>query len=86
MDPSDDKGRWEIFGVKPGSYMVFAFGESAVPNIGKQVQVVDKDVNGRRDRDRDRRDDQRARPAAAGRSDVGRARGSRSASRTCSRR
>jgi hypothetical protein len=44
VDPSDDKGRWEIFGVKRGSYMVFAFGENAVPNIGKQVQVVDKDV------------------------------------------
>ena len=46
MDPSDDKGRWEIFGVKPGSFMVFAFGESSVPNIGKQVTVVDKDVSG----------------------------------------
>lgn len=46
MDPSDDQGRWEIFGVKPGSFMIFAFGEASVPNIGKQVQVVDKDVAG----------------------------------------
>ncbi|MEO6775076.1 MAG: carboxypeptidase regulatory-like domain-containing protein [Kofleriaceae bacterium] len=45
-NPSDDHGRWEIVGVKPGSYMVFAFGESSVPNIGKPVQVVDKDVGG----------------------------------------
>lgn len=45
-DPSDDQGRWEIYGVKPGSFMIFAFGEAAVPNIGKQVQVVDKDVSG----------------------------------------
>ena len=46
MDPSDDKGRWEIFGVRPGSFMVYAFGEKSVPNIGKPVQVVDKDVSG----------------------------------------
>ncbi|MEO8554672.1 MAG: carboxypeptidase-like regulatory domain-containing protein, partial [Kofleriaceae bacterium] len=45
-DPSDDRGKWEIYGVKPGSFMIFAFGEGAVPNIGKQVQVVDKDVTG----------------------------------------
>jgi len=45
-DPSDDKGRFEIFGVKPGSFMVFAFGESSVPNMGKPIQVIDKDVTG----------------------------------------
>ncbi len=44
--PSDDKGRWEIDGIRPGSFTLFAFGEEAVPNIGKGVTVVDKDVTG----------------------------------------
>ncbi|HEY0251967.1 MAG TPA: carboxypeptidase regulatory-like domain-containing protein [Kofleriaceae bacterium] len=43
-NPTDDRGRFAIDGVKPGSYMLFAIGEGSVPNIGKQVQVVDKDV------------------------------------------
>ncbi|HEX7702799.1 MAG TPA: carboxypeptidase regulatory-like domain-containing protein, partial [Kofleriaceae bacterium] len=44
-DPSDDQGRFAIDGVRPGNYMLFAFGENEVPNVGKQVNVVDKDVN-----------------------------------------
>ncbi len=45
-DPSDADGKFEIVGVRPGSYMVYAFGENTVPEIGKAVQIVDKDVNG----------------------------------------
>jgi len=43
-DPSDNQGRFAIDGVRPGNYMLFAFGENEVPNVGKQVNVVDKDV------------------------------------------
>jgi Carboxypeptidase regulatory-like domain/PDZ domain len=45
-DPSDNQGRFAIDGVRPGNYMLFAFGENEVPNVGKQVNVVDKDVTG----------------------------------------
>ncbi|MBA2541928.1 MAG: carboxypeptidase regulatory-like domain-containing protein [Deltaproteobacteria bacterium] len=43
-DPSDDTGAFEIWGVKPASYMMFAIGKDAIPEIGKPVEVVDKDV------------------------------------------
>ena len=46
IDPTADDGSFEIVGVQPASYMVFALGEGSVPEIGKQVDVVDKDVTG----------------------------------------
>lgn len=45
-DPTDDTGNFEIYGVKPASYMLFAFGEGSVPDVGKTAEVVDKDVTG----------------------------------------
>ena len=45
-DPSDAEGAYEIVGVRPANYMIFAIGETAMPEIGKQVEVVDKDVTG----------------------------------------
>jgi protocatechuate 3,4-dioxygenase beta subunit len=45
-DPTDADGKFEIVGVRPGSMTLFAFGEHAVPEIGKQVTIVDKDVTG----------------------------------------
>ena len=44
MEPSAKDGSFEIVGVRPASYMVFAVGEGSVPDIGKNVDVVDKDV------------------------------------------
>ena len=43
-DPSADDGTFEIVGVKPASYMIFAIGEGVIPEIGKPVEVIDKDV------------------------------------------
>jgi hypothetical protein len=46
LEPSADDGFFEILGVKPASYMLFAIGGDAVIELGKQVEVVDKDVTG----------------------------------------
>lgn len=46
LEPSAEDGSFEIVGLKPASYMLFAVGEGSVPDIGKQVDVVDKDVEG----------------------------------------
>ncbi len=46
LDPSAADGSFEIVGVKPASYMLFCLGEHQVPEIGKSVEVVDKDVTG----------------------------------------
>lgn len=43
-EPSDDTGAFEIWGVKPASYMMFAIGKDAIPEIGQPVEVVDRDV------------------------------------------
>jgi hypothetical protein len=43
-DPTDKDGRFEIVGVRPAGYTLAAFGEGKVPDIGKSVEVVDKDV------------------------------------------
>ncbi len=45
-DPSDADGAFEILGVRPASYMLFALGETTMPEIGRPVEVVDKDVTG----------------------------------------
>jgi protocatechuate 3,4-dioxygenase beta subunit len=42
--PSDDQGRWEIYGVRPGTFTLYAFGEAVVPNIGTSVTVGTKDL------------------------------------------
>ena len=46
LEPSAEDGSFEIVGLKPASYMLFAVGEGSVPDVGKQVDVVDKDVEG----------------------------------------
>ncbi|HUS30715.1 MAG TPA: carboxypeptidase-like regulatory domain-containing protein, partial [Kofleriaceae bacterium] len=46
IEPSGPDGSFEIYGVKPAAYMLFAVGEGTVPEIGKNVEVVDKDVTG----------------------------------------
>lgn len=46
IDPTLDDGSFEVVGVKPASYMVFALGDQIVPEIGKPVDVIDKDVTG----------------------------------------
>ena len=46
LSPSAADGTFEILGVRPVSYMMFAFGEDVIPEIGKPVEVVDKDVSG----------------------------------------
>ncbi|MEO7097176.1 MAG: carboxypeptidase regulatory-like domain-containing protein, partial [Polyangiales bacterium] len=43
-DPSAADGAFEIVGVRPASYMMFAIGEGTMPEIGKSVEVVDKDI------------------------------------------
>jgi carboxypeptidase family protein/PDZ domain-containing protein len=45
-NPTDTDGKFEIIGVRPGHYMLFAFGENNVPDLGKPVDIVDKDVTG----------------------------------------
>ena len=44
LEPSADDGSFEIVGLKRGSYMLFAVGEGSVPDVGKNVEIVDKDV------------------------------------------
>ena len=43
-DASGADGYFEIRGVRPASYMLFAFGDEMMPEIGKSVVVEDKDV------------------------------------------
>lgn len=45
-DPTDDTGAFEIVGLRPASYMLFAVGEGSVPDIGKPAEIVDKDLTG----------------------------------------
>lgn len=46
LEPSAEDGSFEIVGLKPASYMLFAVGEGSVPDIGKNVEIIDKDVEG----------------------------------------
>ncbi len=46
LEPSTDDGSFEILGLKRGSYIVGAVGEGSVPEVGKTVEIVDKDVEG----------------------------------------
>lgn len=46
LEPSDEDGSFEIVGLKPASYIVGAIGEGSVPEIGTNIEVVDKDVEG----------------------------------------
>ncbi|HEY3806446.1 MAG TPA: carboxypeptidase regulatory-like domain-containing protein [Kofleriaceae bacterium] len=45
-DPTGSDGAFEVFGLKPGSYIMFAIGQDSVPGLGKTVPIVDKDVTG----------------------------------------
>ena len=45
-DPTSSDGAFEIVGVKPGSYILFAMADEKMPEIGKTVEVTDKDVTG----------------------------------------
>jgi hypothetical protein len=46
LEPSAEDGSFEIVGLKPASYIVGAIGENSVPEIGTNIEVVDKDVEG----------------------------------------
>jgi len=46
LAPSAADGTFEILGVRPATYMMFAFGEDVMPEIGQPVEVVDQDVTG----------------------------------------
>jgi hypothetical protein len=46
LEPSADDGAFEIVGLRPASYIVGAIGEGTVPEIGKNVEIVDKDIEG----------------------------------------
>ena len=45
-DPTGDDGSFEVFGLKPGAYLMFAMSQDKVPDFGKNVTIVDKDVTG----------------------------------------
>jgi hypothetical protein len=45
-EPTNNAGEFEIWGVKPGSYMLFAIAKDNVPEVGTPVEVADKDVTG----------------------------------------
>ncbi len=45
-EPSASDGAFEIVGVKAGSYILFAVGEDKMPEMGKAIEVADKDVTG----------------------------------------
>ncbi len=45
-EPTPDDGSFEIVGLKPGTYILIAISESMMPEMGKSVEVVDKDVTG----------------------------------------
>jgi protocatechuate 3,4-dioxygenase beta subunit len=44
LEPTDENGAFVIHGVRPASYMLLAGGEGNVPEVGKAIDVVDKDV------------------------------------------
>lgn len=41
---TDDDGAFAIRGVRPGMYLLYAFGDDAEPDIGKQATISDRDV------------------------------------------
>lgn len=43
-EPTNAEGRFEISGLRPASFMLFAIGEDVMPEVGQKVEVVDKDV------------------------------------------
>lgn len=45
-EPSADDGSFLIQGLRPAAYMAFAIGDEVMPEVGKNVEVVDKDVEG----------------------------------------
>jgi len=43
-DPTEADGTFEIVGVRPAAYLLFAMGEGVMPEMGKSVEVVAKNV------------------------------------------
>jgi hypothetical protein len=43
-NPSGEDGSFTIEGLRPAPYMVFAIGDEVMPEVGKSVELVDKDV------------------------------------------
>jgi hypothetical protein len=46
MELTDASGDFAIHGLRPATYILFAAGEGTVPEIGKSIEVVDRDVTG----------------------------------------
>ena len=46
LAPTDETGAFEIPGLRPGSLMLFAAAEGSMLEIGKSVEIVDRDVTG----------------------------------------
>lgn len=44
-EPSSEDGSFVIQGLRPAAYMAFAIGEEVMPEVGKNVEIVDKDVD-----------------------------------------
>lgn len=44
LEPSAEDGAFEIPGLRPGSYMLYAAAEDTQLEIGKNVEIVDRDV------------------------------------------
>ncbi len=44
-NPSGEDGSFVIEGLRPAPYTVFAIGDEVMPEVGKSVEIVDKDVN-----------------------------------------
>ncbi|MFN0247451.1 MAG: carboxypeptidase regulatory-like domain-containing protein [Kofleriaceae bacterium] len=43
-EPSGEDGSFVVEGLRPAPYMVFAIGDGVMPEVGKSVELVDKDV------------------------------------------
>ena len=43
-DPTGEDGSFEVFGLHPGTYLMFALSQEKLPDFGKNVTIVDKDV------------------------------------------
>jgi hypothetical protein len=43
-EPSAEDGSFVVEGLRPAPYMVFAIGDGVMPEVGKPVELVDKDV------------------------------------------
>lgn len=44
-EPTDADGAFEISGLQPGNYMLYAAAEGSMLEIGKSVEIIDRDVH-----------------------------------------